>query len=201
MDFFITRNHRSIQLQSSSVPTTHIIQVDCLKTMTGIFRYLKFFVWNHNANGSWPGPCFCFFVYGISNYTVFGTIVESKTASMSFISTHSPSIYLLIRHLSAYLPYIHSLIHLPSNIPIHPTSIHPQSFIHSCVISCPIYLLSIFLKLSYPSIYPTTHGPILSEPRLQACLLWQILPTEMLINVNQSFIPWYRLYIHISDRE
>lgn len=116
---------------------------------------------------------------------VFGTIVESKTVSMSFISTHSLSIYLFIHHLYACLLYIHSIIHLLSNVPIHPTSIYPQSFIHSCIISCPIYLLSIFLSLSYPSIYPTTHGPVLSQSRLQACLLWQILPIEMLINVNQ----------------
>lgn len=83
-------------------------------------------------------------------------LVDFKIVSMSFISTHSPSIYLCILHLSAYLPYIHSIIPLPSNIPIHPTSIYPQSFIHSCVISYSIYLLSIFLHLSYPSIYPTT---------------------------------------------
>lgn len=41
MYFFTTRNHRSIKLQSSRVPATHIIQVDSLKTITGIFRYLK----------------------------------------------------------------------------------------------------------------------------------------------------------------
>lgn len=114
--------------KTTSIPATHIIQVDCLKSVTGIFRYLKSFVWGHNTNGSWPGSCFCFFAYGISNYTGFGTSWLQDSKYVIYINPFP--IHLSMYPSSICLPSIYSLNHSSAIQHPHPSNFHLSTIFH-----------------------------------------------------------------------